>query len=638
MEEIVWPTIDHSLAARAPILAFAPAGSERDLIDHGIAIKSVSLYGDYGDEHQEGVDVRDLHQFDVASFCGAYGILLFDYFVEHEQALAELGRVIAPGGMFFTHIGPDRIEDGAEPPRSEKEIESRDDYFDYLPENHGIVDIRVGRQWLVDAIGRNGFDPMHVYVEDVPTGMVHEWFVGRRKGGLGARVSMIADRVRGWSNGATSLSLRMRRSRQRPGAGSDPRKVRTGTGRGGDELVYSVPVDSAFGFSRVVVSLTLPSGANTGRFGEHVWDELKQESTPMVIAVYSDGVAVSEDNGFEWRHISLPDVKGLNVRSCFTTSAGTHLLHAIKDADENLVLLRFSSDWTLLDRQELARSSWHARGAIGERGGVLMFAEYPDNTSKYKVEDGGELGPEDEALLSSRVYRSIDDGETWSVVFEKDWREIRHFHTMVPDPYETGVWWLSSGDRHKECRVWRSGDGGVNWQEATNPEPQVELGPVQHLAQACHRQTDVYITRDELFWGADDWLGGATGELEDLLGRRTGSRFFVSPKSERLDPKLVGWAGNPVRTLTDVGPALIATTEAKHISRIGNPQVFLISKENFSLSTELFRVPNFRDGGCGFTYSRASRAARDGIFYSHRSEKDVFDRPGNILRWQVEFV
>jgi hypothetical protein len=73
------------------------------------------------------------------------------------------------------------------------------------------------------------------------------------------------------------------------------------------------------------------------------------------------------------------------------------------------------------------------------------------------------------------------------------------------------------------------------------------------------------------------------------------------------------------------------------VSRIGNPQVVLISKADFGLSTELFRAPNFRDNGSGFTYSRASRAALDGVFYSHRSEKDVFDRPGGILRWQVEF-
>jgi hypothetical protein len=639
MEKIVWPAIDKSLTSRLPMLAFATTDSELKLIDHGITVKSVSLYGNYGSENQSGVDVRDLHEFEDASFCGAYSILLFDYFREHEQALSELARVIAPGGMFFTHIGPNRIERGKESPTSRGEIEARPGYFQYLPENHGMHNVRVGRRWLVDAIGRAGFDPTHVYVEDVPTGTVNEWFVGRREDGTatGSRTAPSRE-LRRLGHAVTSLPLRLRRSRYRPGAGDEPPAERTPVKRPVDEVVHSVPVDPAFGFSRVVVRLTVPSGVKTGRFGEHVWDEMNQVTTPTVIATYSDGVAVSEDNGFAWRHVSLPAVKGLNVRSCFTTSRGTRLLHVLNEPGQNAVLLRFSENWTLLDRQELGRSSWHARGAIGERNGVIMFAEYPDNASKYKVEDGGELGPQDEPPLSSRVYRSTDDGESWSVAFEKDWHEIRHFHTLVPDPYETGLWWLSSGDRQNECRVWRSADDGVNWQEATNPEPQVDLGAHQHLAQACFRYTDLHITREQLFWGADDWLGGASGDLEDLLGRRTGARFFVSSKGERLDPRPVGWAGNPVRSITDLGDALIATTEGKRVKRIGNPQVFLISKADFELSTELFRPAVFRDGGSGFTYSRASRAARDGIFYSHRSEKDVFDSPGGILRWQVEFL
>ena len=233
MEEVVWPAIDQTLAARAPLLAFASVQSERKLIDHGIALTSVSLYGNYGSEHQEGVDVRDLQAFETASFCGAYSILLFDYFLEHERALRELARVIAPGGMFFTLIGPHRILEGNEPPKSEQGIEARADYFDYLPESHGMLDIKVGRRWLLEAIGRSGFDPLHAYVEDVPTGKVHEWFVGRRE------ESSSAAGPRGWRNWAgraTSWPLRVRRSRYRPGAGQEPRPARAAVRRAAEEV------------------------------------------------------------------------------------------------------------------------------------------------------------------------------------------------------------------------------------------------------------------------------------------------------------------------------------------------------------------------------------------------------------------
>ena len=74
------------------------------------------------------------------------------------------------------------------------------------------------------------------------------------------------------------------------------------------------------------------------------------------------------------------------------------------------------------------------------------------------------------------------------------------------------------------------------------------------------------------------------------------------------------------------------------MTRIGSPQVFLISKKDYRAVNRVVPPGVFRDDGSGFTYSRASRAARDGVFYSHRSEKDVFDRPGGILRWELEFL
>jgi hypothetical protein len=74
------------------------------------------------------------------------------------------------------------------------------------------------------------------------------------------------------------------------------------------------------------------------------------------------------------------------------------------------------------------------------------------------------------------------------------------------------------------------------------------------------------------------------------------------------------------------------------VKRIGNPQVFLISKKDFGLSTELFRPGIFRSDGSGAFPLHAPAGRRVTDLYSHRSEKDVSDRPGGILRWQVEFL
>ena len=37
----------------------------------------------------------------------------------------------------------------------------------------------------------------------------------------------------------------------------------------------------------------------------------------------------------------------------------------------------------------------------------------------------------------------------------------------------------------------------------------------------------------------------------------------------------------------------------------------------------------------GFTFSRASRAAKDGVFFSYRSDEDVFHGDHNLLEWRV---
>jgi hypothetical protein len=44
-----------------------------------------------------------------------------------------------------------------------------------------------------------------------------------------------------------------------------------------------------------------------------------------------------------------------------------------------------------------------------------------------------------------------------------------------------------------------------------------------------------------------------------------------------------------------------------------------------------------RDSGTGFAYSRASRAAVDGTFFSFRSSRDLIRHATRIFRWRVSF-
>lgn len=163
----------------APLLGFAMTGAERKILASVFnSFKSVSLFGSYSADHETGVDARDLSRYASDSFSAVFGCLLFDYFAEHELALRQCFRVIAPGGVFLTHIAPGRLLEGDAGPVQKGAIKARPGYFEYLPEKTELPDVKVGRKWFADTMRRAGFQPLIIKVEDAVPGMASEWFVG----------------------------------------------------------------------------------------------------------------------------------------------------------------------------------------------------------------------------------------------------------------------------------------------------------------------------------------------------------------------------------------------------------------------------------------------------------------------------
>jgi SAM-dependent methyltransferase len=178
----VWDRIASRTAFDKPLLGFALAGAERKFLERQVGeIVSVSLHGDYGRGHISGVDVRDLSRFADGSFSCVLAILLFDYFPEHEQALAEVARVLKPGGVFATAIFEGRLTPDAARPTVVKTIKSAPGYFDYVPEDRPLVSIRVGRGWFRDAMERAGFTAEIAAVEDTLSKERTIWFIGRKR-------------------------------------------------------------------------------------------------------------------------------------------------------------------------------------------------------------------------------------------------------------------------------------------------------------------------------------------------------------------------------------------------------------------------------------------------------------------------
>lgn len=617
--------VDHVLTSvpgvpPLPLLAFAMTGAERTQLDRVFTnYTSASLYGHYGAGHEEGVDIRDLGRYPAKSKSGVFGSLLFDYFVEHEQALQQAFEVTADGGVFFTHIAPYRLTDDSAAPGVASVIKPRPDYFSYVPEGADMPSVNVGRDWFIQAIERAGFESARISVQDGRTADI-EWFVG------------------------------VKPTQKAPVPASPQQKL---SYTQSFSRTYMTPVDPAHGFKRVALELSVPSMPTAGDqvdFAEHVLDAGRQP-TDTVIACTKGGVIVSRDLGESWEYIRIAELNGTGLLNSFTTHDGIHLLQGRSAAtlgiprdDETLdgPIAVLDKDWNIQECAAPGVSMWHGSRAIDESVGVIVYGEYPENKVKYTSGfDSKSPTPAQRALLhDSRLFRSTDGGRSWESVLRLDWKSIRHFHTVAADPWQPNRWWASSGDFPDECRVWQSLDYGLTWAEVASELPSDQLPPLLANANGVLRYTDIAVREHDLIWGADDWLGaGWPGDADAPASRRGGSRLFRSGKDLPWRPESLGYVGNPIRSLVDVGPAYLVFTEAKGKCDFGfRPQVMLLSKSEPFLLTPLLTVDNFGEPpATGFTFSRASRAAKDGVFFTYRRATDAFPGGPNILRWRVTF-
>lgn len=179
LDMAIGPAVTAAEVFDLPMLGFAMTGVEKQLTAQVFPVqKSVSLFGNYGGDHEIGVDARDLSRYADGSMSGHFSILLFDYFTEQEAGVGEAFRVLAPGGVFFTQLGPYRLLDGWDAPFQIKEVRGRPGYFEYLPEGVALADIRVGRQWFLQAMEDAGFAVQWIRAHDRATGADLDWFVG----------------------------------------------------------------------------------------------------------------------------------------------------------------------------------------------------------------------------------------------------------------------------------------------------------------------------------------------------------------------------------------------------------------------------------------------------------------------------
>jgi hypothetical protein len=633
-----------------PLLAFGLTSLERRALEtHFASIKAVTLFGEPHKDLEVGVDARDLSRFPDAAFAGSFGILVFDYFEEHEMALAEAARVVADGGIFFHQISAARLVEGNAAPSASSFITKRDGALNYLPDDISMASVKVGIDWFTNAMERVGFTACHINVPDAHTGESNHWFFGIRQ----KRDQVIrTDAIRRME---TNL-----RDASQPGSqrkkSTHPAKMqtvlvcecKTEACYAGPQKTFSIPVKLP-GADRILFEMSVPPIPESLRycdFAEHVIDPASGEPTDQVIILGQGKIGVSDDLGQTWLRVEPKGFETSLFTNSFTTHSGRHIVQSrgwqgLNDTEQPEAhhgqLFVFSPDWELLAITKAGEAHWHGSASISESGGTIIFAEYYDNLAKYDPKFKT-------SNLSSRVrpcavWRSRDDGMTWEKIFEQDVSSIRHFHTVAADSFEKGVWWLSSGDRVGECHVWRSNDDGGTWTECTDPDPDIALPPsFLRKKEVAHRHTDVVVTADHLIWGADDLLGDERDYSQSVpLHHRAGSRIYRSQKTIPLRIEEMAYIGHPIRSMIDVGPGWIITAEGKSPSSGRRPSIYFVGK-SFEQVIKICDTDNYRNRASGLTYSKASRKSKDGLFFSFKGHYDLFDNSPRIAQYAISFV
>lgn len=578
-------------------LCFSTTSHERKFLEPlNLKYTSVSLFGKYGANHVEGVDARDLSRYQDSSFILHYSCLLFDYFVEHESAIKEAYRVLDAGGLFITHIEWPRIKEGNSPPEIVSTITPKKGYYEYIPEGQGMVNIKVGREWFIEEMKKAGFEVMVYKIKDKFSDLICEWFVGQK-------IAKEAKTSKALSTTDTTSWILSKS--------------------------YSIPLPAGFSHSRIEIDISTidtTKKSKTLNFACHVIDE-NGHATNDLICTGVGGFLLSKDLGESWKWFLLNGCEGVNF-----TIASTHLncIHLIakgyspklsENPDTSGLLVVVDNEGDILSKSVLSKAQWHGTDSIDYEDKALMFADYQLNLPVNSDDDKAKR-------LSSNVFKTLDSGKTWKNILSIDGKFVRHFHTLRKDPYSKN-WYLTSGDLSDECRLWSSSDCGETWTEI-------------HLHNNCHkstyRMTSMTFSEDGIFWGSDDIMGSVSKLDENIaIADRSGSRIFFAKREDLSNPIEIGWVGQPVRSIVDVGEYWIVLTQGSMYRNLSRPLVYLLEKKSPYKLIKMFEIDKYDNANTGFTYSRHSRIAKDGVFFTYRGPNDlVTNNPHKILKWKFK--
>lgn len=245
---------------------------------------------------------------------------------------------------------------------------------------------------------------------------------------------------------------------------------------------------------------------------------------------------------------------------------------------------------------------WHGTFGVGINSiGTVLFTEYQ---AGYK------------SPLEIGVWRYTGAGssptKTLKVMAADKIGVIRHFHTVIPDPFEVGTWIASSGDVGSQNKLWFSKDDGRTWIE---PKLDVSGMPSGKLDQrrVLRFTSAKFTSKDELIWATDDNLGTKYS---------WSCRAKVDYLSNTIHVAVVdALAENLARSLITAGDEHLFITESK--TNVENVEFGTLDKKGRLL--RYFNAPNKQAESSPVTVSSSSSEFVDGVaFFRHQGSLDTY--------------
>lgn len=303
------------------------------------------------------------------------------------------------------------------------------------------------------------------------------------------------------------------------------------------------------------------------------------------------------------------------IRNGFFCNDGKIILQTSGRARTYVILL--GDEFSIIESKGVGDKQWHGSWSIDESStGCIMYAEY--STTKEK---------QPQAL---HVYRSKDGGATWNISLKVmsspvyGYGDIRHFHVCQADPFIPKRWYVASGDKLSENKLYVSDDDGVNWRRI-EVKGCLPAGYVSTLHwNDFLRFTAVNISEERLSWATDDNVGGERA----LLCHLKKSEIDEGKISVYID----GFLGkNLARNMVQTELGSFITTEAKLDPTAAD--LYLVGGAGL---VQFPSIENFSKKPSGFTVSKSSRVASDGRFFSLSDFNFLNSKNPSLLEFQLE--